>query len=187
MLLSENIIVSTPSQWDDIITNIESCRSAFRLHHEFSQKRWQLWALRGVTIYQYIDDWLLVAPSPDLLHHHLSLTISLLENLGIAINFKKSCLEPLQSLQYIEAVLDSTQATAYLPLDRAETIVTMPTHIYNNPSTMVLYLQRLLRNMAAAIAVLPHAHLQIRSLQLWFILNYKPYRDPQNKPLTLPK
>lgn len=107
------------------------------------------------------------------LRHHLSLTITLFKNVGIAIIFKKSCLEPVQCLQYIGAVLNSIQVMSYLSLDRAETIITLTSHICNNPRTSVLHVQRLLGHMAASVAVLPHARLRICPLQLWFILNYR--------------
>lgn len=41
--------------------------------------------------------------------------------------------------------------------------------------------------MAVSMAVIPHARLRMRPLQLWFVLNFKPMLHPQDKPLTIPK
>lgn len=45
---------------------------------------------RGITVFLYLDDWLIVADSVALLVEHLNLTLALLESLGIQVNWKKS-------------------------------------------------------------------------------------------------
>ncbi|XP_015284102.1 PREDICTED: RNA-directed DNA polymerase homolog [Gekko japonicus] len=46
--------------------------------------------LLGVSVFPYIDDWLLVANSEDLLLKNIQITLSLLQTLGLCINHKKS-------------------------------------------------------------------------------------------------
>lgn len=65
--------------------------------------------LQGVQIFQYIDDWLLLAASKEYLLSHITTTLNLLAFLGVVINAKKSNLVPSQWLQYIGAILDSTK------------------------------------------------------------------------------
>lgn len=125
--------------------------------------------------------------SSDLLHHHLSLTIHLLESLGIAVNFKKSCLQPVRRLQYIGAVLDSSRAIAFLPRDRASTIIALAHLLQHEPCTTTLNIQSLLGLMAASITVIPLACLRMRPLQLWFLQNFKALTDLQSIKLTILK
>lgn len=141
--------------------------------------------LQGVTLFQYIDNWLLIASSQNLLRRHLALFIRLLESLGIAINYKKSNLRPLQHVQYIGAVLDSICAIAFLPADRASTIMALGHLLQIKPRTTVLTIQCLLGLMVVTIAVLPHSQLKTQLLQLWFLRNFKPLLNLQLKKLMI--
>lgn len=115
--------------------------------------------LQGVTLFQYIDNWLLVASSPSLLHLHLSITVNLLEFRSIAVNHKKSYLHPVQRLQYIGPVLESVSVKAFLPDDRAASIIAFVMLLQRDPCTDALNIQRLLGHMAASISVIPLARL----------------------------
>lgn len=72
-----------------------------------------LW-LQEVSIFQYIDDWLLLTSSRDILLCHVQLMTTFLQSLGI-VNSKKSCLTPTQCLPFIGAILDSLRSKAFLP------------------------------------------------------------------------
>lgn len=72
----------------------------------------------GITLFPYINNWLIVVDSKVDLLQHLKQMLNLLQSLGIAVNWKKSNLVPSQRVQYIGAIIDSTMAKAFLPHDK---------------------------------------------------------------------
>ena len=57
---------------------------------------------------RYLDDWLVVAESKDLLLQHRDLILQMCDNLGIMINWDKSDFQPSTRLQYIGMLIDSS-------------------------------------------------------------------------------
>lgn len=134
---------------------------------------------KGITVFPYIDDWLLVANSVATLSKHLKLTLHLLHSLGVQVNWSKSHLEPCQRLQFIGAIIDSTAARTFLPTDRAQKLTAMITTLQSSRSQRAIYIQRLLGHMAAAIPVVPYVKLHMRLLQLDFQRQFKPHHHSQ--------
>ena len=60
----------------------------------------------GVRIFYYLDDWLIVAESRDLLLQHRDRSLELAQSLGFLINWKKSALTPSRTPVYLGATLD---------------------------------------------------------------------------------
>lgn len=52
--------------------------------------------LQGIQIFQYLDDWLLLASLERFLHDHLQRTLQLLSTLSLVVNLEKSCLTPVR-------------------------------------------------------------------------------------------
>ena len=73
--------------------------------------------LWGINIYPYINNWLIVAKSHHEAMRATTITLDMLQSLGLKVNHAKSHLEPLQSITYIRALLDSIQAKAFIPLE----------------------------------------------------------------------
>lgn len=71
---------------------------------------------QGITIFPYIQDWLLVPSSKELLLAHFNITIHLLDFLMITINYKNSYLLFKKRIHYIGAVRDSDLSHAFLPM-----------------------------------------------------------------------
>ena len=57
---------------------------------------------KGKSIFVYLDDWLLVAPSPQLLQSFLAEVIRLGQSLGFIVNMDKSSLVPSQSPLFLD-------------------------------------------------------------------------------------
>lgn len=64
---------------------------------------------QGVSILGYLDDLWLREQSVPSLGKNVAFTVHTLEHQGWALNFEKSALEPVQSLQYLGLVLDTVQ------------------------------------------------------------------------------
>lgn len=50
--------------------------------------------IRAIVVFPYIDDWLIVADSLEVLLDHVHSTLSLLHMLGLQVNLAKSALGP---------------------------------------------------------------------------------------------
>ena len=62
---------------------------------------------RGVCLLRYLDDWLVIAESRDLLLQHWELVYQLCGDLGIIINWEKSDLQP-SCVQYLGMLIDTS-------------------------------------------------------------------------------
>lgn len=142
--------------------------------------------LRGIRIFQYLVNWLLIAPSEFSPNSHLQQTLHLLSALGLVVNVEKSCLTPVRRLLYIGAILDSQVLMAFLPLDRAQTLWSLAEKVCSSPLSSALKVQSLLGHMAAAIIVVPFARRYMRPLQLWFLRSFKLGFNSQSKLLLPP-
>ncbi|KAL0168519.1 hypothetical protein M9458_036741, partial [Cirrhinus mrigala] len=58
-----------------------------------------LWE-QGIRIINYLDDWLVIAHSRDLLCQHRDLVLEYLSHLGVWVNWEKSKLSPVQSISF---------------------------------------------------------------------------------------
>lgn len=77
---------------------------------------------QGIRISAYLDDWLLLADSKQLAIQQAQMVVSLLQDLGWLINFKKSVLAPTQQLEHLGFLLNTKTMTAALPLRKLRDI-----------------------------------------------------------------
>ncbi|KAI2647639.1 Transposon Ty3-G Gag-Pol polyprotein [Labeo rohita] len=64
----------------------------------------------GIRILNYLDDWLLIAHSRDLLCEQRDLVLRHLSHLGLQVNREKSKLSPVQRISFLGVELDSVKA-----------------------------------------------------------------------------
>ncbi|PIK47829.1 reverse transcriptase [Apostichopus japonicus] len=67
---------------------------------------------RGVTLYVYLDDWLVVGSSQSEAADNVHKTLHTLRELGWIVNEKKSRLSPTQTTQFLGAILDFSAGVA---------------------------------------------------------------------------
>ncbi|KAL0201385.1 hypothetical protein M9458_004572, partial [Cirrhinus mrigala] len=75
----------------------------------------------GIRILNYIDDWLILAHSRDLVCAQRDVVLNHLACLGLRVNWEKSKLSPTQSISFLSVELDLVNMTAHLSQDRAHT------------------------------------------------------------------
>ena len=69
---------------------------------------------KGITIYYYLDDWVILAESPDKCLADLELVVRHISDLGFKVNFVKSSLTPTQSLPWVGLVWNTQLLTITL-------------------------------------------------------------------------
>ncbi|CAB4031124.1 Hypothetical predicted protein, partial [Paramuricea clavata] len=62
---------------------------------------------QGIRLIIYLDDILLIASTAETLSHYVTLTVALLELLGFVVNYQKSQLNPVQSLEFLGFQINS--------------------------------------------------------------------------------
>ena len=80
---------------------------------------------RGVRIFSFLDDFLILAVSFHLSKKHTNWTLVLLEWLNFRINKEKSSFHPLQKLEYLGVILDLRSLTLSLPHDKVEKVLSI--------------------------------------------------------------
>ena len=78
--------------------------------HTFEKK----WRKRGFQVFIYLDDILLLAPTPILLEKHLETMVQDLLQSGFKINTKKSVLEPAQKVNHLGFVINLAEGKLQL-------------------------------------------------------------------------
>ncbi|KAG1371925.1 hypothetical protein G6F61_011496 [Rhizopus arrhizus] len=69
----------------------------------------------NIRISAYLDDWIIVADSPEQSIHHTNVVLQKLRCLGWLGNLKKSILTPCQTLEHLGFSLNTIEMTAHLP------------------------------------------------------------------------
>jgi hypothetical protein len=69
----------------------------------------KIWRKKGYNIFVYLDDILLIAPSPEKLKRQLQMVLDTLNQAGFIINKEKSILEPQQKILHLGFILDFQQ------------------------------------------------------------------------------
>jgi hypothetical protein len=140
----------------------------------------------GIVFLPYLDDCLLVASDVQTLSSNVQVALDLLQRAGFNINWKKSFLQPSQTLQFLGMRIDTDQARISLPEDRASHLVqcarlfVAPRYL---PARLFL---RLLGLMVASLLVVPHARLRMRPIQMYFLSTWRASRHPLNMPVLVP-
>ncbi|XP_073668191.1 uncharacterized protein [Paramisgurnus dabryanus] len=121
----------------------------------------------GIRILNYLDDWLILAQSREVLISHRDAVLSHLDSLGLRVNLQKSALSPTQEIAFLGVRLDSVSMKAFLSEERKRDL-TSALNVFSHGGTVPLKrFQRLLGLMAAASPVCPLGLLYMRPLQLW--------------------
>ena len=77
---------------------------------------------RGIRIHQYLDDWLLRAPSPEICLQHTQTLLALCQQLGWVVNMTKSELVPKQVFNFVGYWFDLITGRVLPTQDRWETL-----------------------------------------------------------------
>ena len=79
--------------------------------------------LENIQITSYLDDFLILAHSYEEAMDHTSKVITLLQDYGFQINWKKTSLAPQTRLEYLGVILDLRNQTFSLPEDKVQKVL----------------------------------------------------------------
>ncbi len=123
--------------------------------------------LQGIRVLNYLDDWLILAHSRELVSRHRDIVLGHIHSLGLRMNAKKSVLLPSQRTVILGVRLDSVQMQARLAPARIPVFTACLARFRLGHHVSVGTCRRLLGLMAAASPVLPLGLLHMRPFLWW--------------------
>ncbi len=123
--------------------------------------------LQGIRVLNYLDDWLILAHSRELVSRHRDIVLGHIHSLGLRMNAKKSVLLPSQRTVFLGVRLDSVQMQARLAPARIPVFTACLARFKLDHHFSVGTCRRLLGLMAAASPVLPLGLLHMRPFLWW--------------------
>lgn len=132
----------------------------------------------GIRFFPYLDDCLLVAPSSHALQSQVSKAVSILQQAGFLVNWKKSLPVPSQDLQFIGMRIRPDLGMVFLPEDRAFDLVQCAKLFRQGSWLPIRLFLRLLGLMAACLTVIRLARLRMRPIQLYLLSQWNRRAQP---------
>ncbi len=123
--------------------------------------------LQGIRVLNYLDDWLILAHSRELVSRHRDIVLGHIHSLGLRMNAKKSVLLPSQRTVFLGVRLDFVQMQARLAPARIPVFTACLARFKLGHHVSVGTCRRLLGLMAAASPVLPLGLLHMRPFLWW--------------------
>ncbi|KAL0152401.1 hypothetical protein M9458_052124, partial [Cirrhinus mrigala] len=109
----------------------------------------------GIRILNYLDNWLILAHSQDLVYTHRDVVLNHLARLGLRINWEKSKLSPAQSISFLGVELDLISMSAHLSPEGAQSVLRCVKTLRRGSTVPLKQFQRLLGHMASSATVMP--------------------------------
>ncbi|XP_051562812.1 uncharacterized protein LOC127446152 [Myxocyprinus asiaticus] len=121
----------------------------------------------GIHILNFLDNWLILADSRELLCAHRDLVLRNLSRLGLRVNWEKSKLSPVQSIFFLGLELDSVSMTARFTNEQAQSVLNCLKAFRWRTAVPLKLFQRLLGHMASSAVATPLGLIHMRPLQHW--------------------
>ena len=126
------------------------------------------WARQqGIVMFQYLDDWIILARDPETLAEHTAAVVAKAQELGFLINTEKSELIPKQKITFLGEVLDLSQARAFPTQEKKQEIWQSLHRLLASRTIKLLRAESLLGLMSFVAPTIPLGRLHLRPFQAW--------------------
>jgi hypothetical protein len=139
----------------------------------------------GISVHQYLDDWLNRASSREEVIRTTNQLLLLTERLGWIVNREKSDLEPSQVFEFLAYRFDLAQGKVFPTEKRFQDIFLDVNSVLQNPQTTPRGVMRILGLMESAARLIPLGRLHMRPLQQALALLWD-RKSPLDSPIVLP-
>ena len=138
---------------------------------------------RGIRIHQYLDDWLIRAPTRESCHQGTQSLLALCQELGWMVNMQKSELEPQQVFDFVGYQYDLLNGLVRPTQNRWEALQQKVTGLLQNRSCRVRTFMSLIGLLTATEKQVPLGRLHMRPIQ-WHLKKH--WRVPESLEKEIP-
>ena len=131
----------------------------------------------GIRIQQYLDDWLIRAPTKESCHRGTQSLLALCQELGWVVNLQKSELDPKQVFEFVGYRYDLSHGLVKPTQSRWESILQKVEAILANPTCRVRKFMSLIGLLTATQKQVPLVRLHMRPVQ-WHLKRH--WRVPES-------
>ena len=135
---------------------------------------------RAITLHPYLDDWLARNQSHRALLEHRQFLLSLINSLGLIINYEKSDLVPAQVFTFIGMEFLTQTNIVRVPQDRVLKILETVRQFSQKYSVSARDFLSLLGQLGAAADFVMLGRLHLRPLQMSLLSQWRPHKLPLN-------
>ena len=125
---------------------------------------------QGISVFPYLDDWLIHYPDRQVLLHHQSQLLNILNMVGLSLNEAKSELEPVQDIQFLGLTLLLDHGRVSLPVSKAQGDRAHVCRISSMKTLSYIEVSQFMGSLNWALGLIPLGHLHLRPLQQHFHL-----------------
>ena len=140
---------------------------------------------RGIRIHQYLDDWLLRAPSPEICLQHTQTLLALCQQLGWVVNMTKSELVPKQVFDFVGYRFNLVTGRVLPTQDWWETLQEKPKFITGHHNCTVRQFMSLIGLVTATEKQVLSGRLHMRPIQ-WYLKRHWHVPDVLEKVILVP-
>ena len=133
---------------------------------------------RGIRIHQYLDDWLLRAPSPEICLQHTQTLLALCQQLGWVVNMNKSDLVPKQVFNFVGYLFNLITGRVLPTQDRWEALQKKLRFTKAHHQCTVRQLMSLIGLLTATEKQVSAGRLHMRPIQWHLKKNWQAYSGP---------
>ena len=141
---------------------------------------------QGIRIHQYLDDWLIQAPTEDSCHQGTQSLLALCQELGWMVNMQKSELEPQQVFDFVGYQYDLLNGLVRPTQNRWEALQQKVTGLLQNRSCRVRTFMSLIGLLTATEKQVPLGRLHMRPIQ-WHLKKHWRVPESLEKEIPIPR
>jgi hypothetical protein len=120
---------------------------------------------RGIRIFAYLDDWLILTSSSQVCRDHTMFVISLARELGFVVNLEKLELIPSRTFRFLGMMLDTVRWLASPNPERIDALLSLIVRLSSQASALARTLFSLLGMMESMANLLPLGRVHKRPFQ----------------------
>ena len=140
----------------------------------------------GIRIHQYLDDWLIRAPTRESCHQSTQSLLALCQDLGWVMNLQKSELDPKQVFEFVGYKYDLTLGLVKPTQACWDSILQKIQSILSNPTCRVRTFMSLIGLLTATEKQVPLGRLHMRPIQ-WHLKNQWRIPESLEKEIPIPR
>ena len=141
---------------------------------------------QGIRIYQYLDDWLIRAPTKESCHQGTQSLLALCQELGWMVNMQKSELEPQQVFDFVGYQYDLLNGVVRPTQNRWEALQQKITVLLQNRFCRVRTFMSLIGLLTATEKQVPLGRLHMRPIQ-WHLKKHWRVPESLEKEIPIPR